>query len=193
MKAQIKAVEIVIGMFILLVVAASILFLFRNLMGQQTSQLQEQMTEQNRQNSISLALQKCNNLCQQAQSASCSELSVATFCLETVEIDYNGNGQKNSVEFGSEAGIYSCESPVYCFQLTDCQRCGIGSSAAGARTCKTKLCSYWAKQGMTGDNLNQMASSQFMPGECLTSPEFENRTSMHWFTLAFGNQTASCT
>ncbi len=192
MKAQTNPVEIVIGLFIILVVAASVLLLFRNLMGQQTSQLQEQMVEQNRQNSVSLALQKCNNLCQEAQAASCSELSAAKFCLESVEIDYNGNGQKNSNEFGSEAGIYSCESPVYCFQLTDCSRCGVTSGAVGARTCKAKLCSYWGKQGMSGDTLNSMFTSQIRPGDCMSNPEMANYTSMHWYTLAFGNST-TCT
>ena len=188
-RAQANPVEIVIGLFIVLVVAASVLLLFRNLMGQQTSQLQDQMIEQNRQNSISLALQKCNNLCQEAQAASCSELSLAKFCLETVQIDYNGNGQKNSVEFGNEAGIYSCESPVYCFQLTDCTRCGLTSGAIGARTCKTKLCSYWGKQGLSGGTLNSMFVSQIRPGECLANPDMVNYTSMHWFSLAFGNST----
>jgi len=188
-RAQANPLEIVIGLFIVLVVAASVLLLFRNLMGQQTSQLQDQMVEQTRQNSISLALQKCNNLCQQAQAASCSELSLAKFCLETVQIDYNGNGQKNSFEFGSEAGIYSCESPVYCFQLTDCQRCGLTSGAIGARTCKTKLCSYWGKQGLSGDTLNSMFASQVKAGECMTNPDMVNYTSMHWRTLAFGNST----
>lgn len=191
-KAQISAVEIVIGLFIILVVAASLLLLFRNLMGQQTSQLQDEMTEQNRQNSISLALQKCNNLCQQAQASSCSELSVAKFCLETLEIDYSGNGQKSSSEYGTEAGIYSCESPVYCFQLTECTRCGVGSGAVGARTCRDKLCSYWKKQGMSGDTLDQMLVNQVKPGECMAPLSLENKTDMHWFTLAYGNETISC-
>jgi hypothetical protein len=193
MRAQIKAVEIILGMFILLIVAAVLLQVFRSFMGQQTGQLQEEMIEQNRQNSISLALQKCNNLCQQAQAASCSDLSLAKFCLEQVEIDYNGNGRKDAKEFGQEAGIYSCEIPVYCFQLTDCQRCGISSGANGARTCKTELCSYWEQQGMTGDTLNQMASSQLIPGECIDEPELVNKTDTHWFILAFGSGTLSCT
>jgi hypothetical protein len=192
-RAQIKAVEIILGMFILLVVAAVLLQVFRSFMGQQTGQLQEEMIEQNRQNSLSLALQKCNNLCQQAQAASCSDLAIANYCLEKVEIDYNGNGRKDSMEVGQEAGIYSCEVPVYCFQLTECQRCGVGSQVSGARTCKSKLCSYWQSQGMSGDTLNQMAASQFKPGECLSSPELVNNTSMHWFVLAFGSETASCT
>jgi len=192
-RAQIKAVEIVLGMFILLVVATVLLQVFRSFMGQQTGQLQEEIMEQNRQNSISLALQKCNGLCQQAQAAGCSDLSVAKFCLEQVEIDYNGNGQRNSREFGQEAGIYSCEIPVYCFQLTDCQRCGVSSQIQGAKTCKTKLCSYWSAQGITGDSLNQMAASQFKPGDCMNEPEIVNKTDTHWFVLAFGSDTVSCT
>lgn len=192
MKAQVKAVEIVLGMFILLVVAVVLIQMFRSFMGQQASQLQDTMLEEKIRASKDRALESCNSQCSQASGASCSDLEVANFCLKKVGIDYNGNGRADSREYGEIVGVYTCEDPVYCFQLTSCDRCGIPSGAEGARKCKEKLCAYWDSLGMDAVTLNQMASSQITPGECVYNSEIVNKTNTHWFVLAYGNLTASC-
>lgn len=193
MKAQIKAIEIILGMFILLVVAVALLQVFRQFMTQQSGQLEQTIIQERVESSRQIAMQKCNSLCNEAVTESCSEAKVAEYCLQVVGIDYNGNGETRSNEFGSTAGIYSCEEPVYCFQTSSCEQCGIQQGAAGARKCKEKLCSYWRAQGLSGETLNNMAKNSLKPGDCISSSELVNKTDMHWFMLAFGNQTVSCT
>lgn len=191
-RAQVKAVEIVLGMFILLVVSVVLIQLFKNFMGQQAGQLQDTMLEEKIRASKDRALESCNSQCSQASAASCSDLEMANFCLKKVGIDYNGNGRADSKEYGEIVGVYTCEDPVYCFQLTSCDRCGIPSGAEGARKCKQILCSYWSSIGLEGDSLNKMAASQIVPGECVNNPDLVNKTSTHWFSLAFGNLTVKC-
>lgn len=193
MRAQVKAIEIILGMFILLVVAVALLQVFRQFMTQQSGQLEQTIIQERVESSRKMAMQKCNSMCNEAITDSCSEAKVAEYCLHEVGIDYNGNGETRSDEYGSTAGIYSCEEPVYCFQISNCDQCGIQQGAEGARKCREKLCSFLSSQGLSGDTLNNMAKTSIEPGDCISSPELVNKTELHWFYLAFNSTEATCT
>lgn len=192
MKAQVKAIEIILGMFILLVVAVVLLSLFRSFFSRQRGQLEQMATEEQRTAAMENALQTCNNLCYRAQSESCSDQKVAEWCLESTEFDLNNNGHSASVEYGSTAGIFSCEQPIYCFQIAACEQCGVGQGVIGAKTCRQKLCTYWQSQGITGDSLTTTLNTYIDPGKCLPAIELENKTQLHWYYLAFGSNSTTC-
>jgi len=192
MRGETKPIEIILGIFILIVVSVMLLQLVRRFMTEQSGRLEQLSLEERRQASMENALQVCNNLCNRAMAESCSDAKVAEYCLQEVSIDYNGNGRTFGNEYGSAAGIYTCEIPVYCFQITECSSCNLPQGVQGAQRCKTRLCSFWSQQGISGDTLKTTVQNYLKPGTCLSNPELENKTITHWFILAFGNSTTTC-
>jgi len=139
-KGQGKAIELVIGLFVMIVVAVAVLSLFTGWLQKGTTRL-EQITQQ----SMEEYRSECSQLCEQWRAQHCSPKALYGFCTKVFQIDLSGEGGKPDGDFSdyddSKLGIGVCEDRVYCAHLYEC-KCDVGSSPINMGTCKSSLCSY---------------------------------------------------
>jgi Fibronectin type III domain len=183
MKAQ-MSLEMVIGLLILLVVAAVVisLFLQNSNISNFTKNAKATLTYRNFKAS-------CDSICQDAE-ASGNTAGLAKFCYTklTGATDLNQNGQVDSIQADTSV-LYACEDGLYCFHVTDC------ANSAGVKItysdCRTILCNAYHDVYQNDPSCsdpwscaNQKVKSLFANGvgSC-TLPQGE----LNWYQLYFGD------
>jgi len=123
------SLEMIIGLLILLVVAAVIINLFMDRI--------KQFTSTNWQQDLDFKKFKsdCESYCKEN-----TEGSIAKYCSEKLnKKDLNGNHKVDTMK--SETSVLSmCEDAIYCFHVASCERDG---DAIDAKACKGILCRSW--------------------------------------------------
>jgi len=178
MKAQ-MSLEMIIGLLILLVVAAVVIQLFlknTNISNQQYLNAIEYRQFKD----------KCQSLCSNAQSAG-TQASLAQFCYTKLEgaPDLSGTGQKY---IQSETKLLDiCNDGVYCFMVFPCKRSDSGQIVDWP-DCRQILCDAYYDVYKDTTQANTKVKQIFPSGigTCVLPPGYAN-----WYNLYFG--TNPCT
>lgn len=130
MKAQ-MSLEMIIGLLILLVVAAVIISLFMNKIKEFTTMGNWQQDLEYRQ-----FKSNCESFCKEGTDG-----SVAKYCSTKLnKKDLNGNKRVDVLP--SDTSVLSmCEDAIYCFHVVKCDTEG---GEIGAKECKEILCKSWS-------------------------------------------------
>lgn len=135
-----KSLEMIIGLVILLVVAAVVISMFLNIfqepdVGQDAVEMAEIENE-------------CESLCGNFRQAGDNPSIMTEYCLSTFVADVTGDGTTNE-RAGSGYGQY-CEDGIKCFNVHDCT---IGRQTYDAEGCQEHLCDYY--QRVQGDSAGE--------------------------------------
>ena len=182
MKGQSKALEIVLVLLVLVIVTYVVLQIFNKYISQGTQSFENiQISEQQRMEAdkvVELCKEKCNRYL-----SSNSEKDLVEFCSTFVELDLNGDGDKNdyveksalpSISLG---GIGTCEERIPCFLVYECKS---GGKGIDGKRCEEAICHYFGELGVSGSKLNARLNELLDPGEC-----YDKFLPYHWFSLSF--------
>lgn len=127
-----KSLEMIIGLVILLVVAAVVISMFLNIF--QEPQIGQQTVERQK------IEQTCSSLCQDWQESSGrASLSAAIeYCQRTFVFDSDDDGTTREIA-GSGFNSY-CENGVHCFNV---QTCEAGFETLDYQKCRQLMCEYY--------------------------------------------------
>ena len=189
MKGQSKAIELVLVLFVLLVVAFVIIQIFQKFITEGSQKIEEIQTSQQMKEKFDNFKNICEQKCLVYKQNNCNSGSLVEFCSYSAnDIDLNGDGLvsgyvENPVVGASFNGLGVCEEKVPCFLVVDCS-CTSTSKPIDAKQCKDAICSHYSSLGLSGSRLDQELNKRLDPGACydkLTEP-------LHWFAVAFDTQ-----
>jgi len=165
MKAQ-MSLEMIIGLLILLVVAAVVISLFMDRI-KQITQINDWQSDME----YKKFKATCESYCKDT-----SEGSLPKFCSEKLKKkDLDGDGKVDTLK--SDTSVLSmCEDAIYCFHVASCEKDG---DVIGAKECKGILCRAWSE--VYGDVSKTSAKvMELVPGYGTCElPEDEN-----WWKIA---------
>ncbi len=186
MKGQSKALELVIVLFVLVVVAWVIINIFQSLIQEQTQKLQNIQNEQELKGKALDALRICQERCNNYMKSR-STRDLVDFCGESVELDINKDGsigysEKSAYADLSLGGIGVCEDKIPCFAIMECK---VGEKAIDANDCKNAICDYFTNDIEASKEVRDLRLNDILnPGECYKATQ-----TFHWYNLYF-NGTA---
>lgn len=169
MKKGINALEIIFGLFVLIIVVLVIIKMFTGTVNvepvvKEVDKLKEQYDYQQ-------AEQKCKQICSEYQLGDCDITKAIKFCKEKVQVDLDGNnepGEKStgSIEHGAVIlGMPYCEDGYYCFHVVD--DCGCGSIELSPDTCDALMCEYYmTRSALTEDESKRLIETEVNTGTC---------------------------
>lgn len=167
------SLEMIIGLVILLVVAAVVIKIFLDRMGSTGTDLTkgELALESFRQN--------CNILCQRYVDTNFAGSEALAYCEKSFEIDLNKNG-KIPGESGQVNAFGVCEDHVYCFNIIECNWGPSEKNRLTPTKCKDIMCDvYTSRQGGDNNTAAQYIATKIEFGSCVyNDPEisFDNLT-----------------
>ncbi|MFH8092569.1 MAG: hypothetical protein QXM38_01355 [Candidatus Aenigmatarchaeota archaeon] len=141
-RKGVNALEIVFGMFLLLIVVFVVIRLITNFVT--PSKVGEPLENFNQAYRYSQELSNCKTKCDNYVTEDCNLRDAVDYCLQKVRIDINGNKQVGEEKRGGfVANVPYCEDGLYCFHLYDC-RCG--TFRLDASNCREILCDYYIRE-----------------------------------------------
>jgi hypothetical protein len=164
MKKGVNALELIFGLFILIVVVLVVIRMFISKMS--LGGIETPVEDITKTYNYAAAYSQCESICSKYE-ADCSDTrNAVTFCLQKVSIDIDGDGgagkegQYNVVE-----GIPLCEDGVYCFHI---KTCACGSFNLDTGNCLKILCEYYRDKGFDPDEdvSMQMIKKEINYGSC---------------------------
>lgn len=172
------SLEMIIGLVILLVVAAVVIKIFLDRMGSTGTDLTkgELALESFRQN--------CNVLCQRYVDTNFAGPEALAYCEKSFEIDLNRNG-KLPGEAGKVNAYGVCEDMVYCFNIIECNWGPSEKSRLSPTKCKDIMCDVYTQR--VGDNITAAAyiETKIPFGSCSADdPEISFTTGATTYSLA---------
>lgn len=188
MKGQSKALELVIVLFVLVVVAWVVITLFQSLIQEQTQKLQNIQGKEELKGKALESYNYCSQLCN-AYLSSSSEKDLIEFCSARVSFDINGDGVLSYAEKSvypklSLGGVGVCEDSIPCFAIYECK---YGENVITAKTCKEAVCHYFSEVLPVEEDVKQLKLNEVLsPGKCYKATQI-----FHWYNLNF-NSTLSC-
>ncbi len=184
MKGQAKALELVIALFVLLVVAVALIQFVLPAFSQGEESFSGPLEDLSRQQAIDKAEEKCNLLCDDIRDSDGSQGSVVAFCSGVASengLDIDAKGKKGYSEIG---GIGVCKERIPCFRMVEC-RYPSGAQPYDANSCKSAICSYYSGLGLSEERVNEELNKRLSPGDCYNA-SFD----LHWFAVSFDNAEA---
>ncbi len=182
MKGQSKALELVIVLFVLVVVAWVVINLFQSLIQEQTQKLQNIQTQEELKGKISEAIRICEERCSNYKKSR-SKKDLVDFCGSSIELDLNQDGDLSFTEESvyasiSLGGVGVCEDRIPCFALVECD---VGETRIDAQTCQEAVCSYFSEEIPASDEVRELRLNEMLnPGKCYKPTQI-----FHWFNLYF--------
>jgi len=147
MSKGVNALEIVFGMFLLLIVVFVVIRLITNFVT--PSKVSEPLQNFDSAYRYSQERSKCKDLCDQYTTEECNIRNAVNYCLQKISIDITGNKQTGEPGRGGfVANLPYCEDGLYCFHIYDCS---CGTYRLTAENCRKILCDYYIReQGLEG-------------------------------------------
>jgi len=140
MRKGVNALEIVFGMFLLIIVVFIVIRLTTTFVRPEKVSAPLQSFEASTQYNDELG--KCKNLCENYNANNCNRRDAVNYCLQKVKLDIDGNsipGEKGHGNF--VRNLPYCEDGLYCFHINDCY---CGSYKLDKQECMKILCDYYA-------------------------------------------------
>jgi hypothetical protein len=172
MSKGVNALEIIFGLFVLVIVVLVVIRMFsRNV---NVDPIVRELEQVQQQYDYEQAELKCSNLCSEYQLSNCDPAKAMNFCTQLVEIDLDGNNQPGEASTGVQqhgaivAGVPYCEDGFYCFHVMSTCKCG--SVTLGPDTCDALMCDYLMTQSyLTEDESKSYIKKQINTGTCSIS------------------------
>jgi len=172
MKKGINALEIIFGLFVMIIVVLVIIRLFIKQVGPETLQpVQNQLNDISDSFGFIQAKNECGNLCTSYQLSSCDLADAVDFCQKKVQIDIDENGvsgesSPGAMQHGAGVrGIPYCEDGLYCFDIME--DCGCASIVLNPDTCDVIMCEYYMiRHGFTEEEAKGMVKQYVNTGTC---------------------------
>ncbi len=182
MKGQSKALELVIVLFVLVVVAWVVINIFQSLIQEQTQKLENIQTQEELKGKALDALRICEQRCN-TYVKSRSTRDLVDFCSEKVELDINKDGVMGYAEKSAYAGlglggVGVCEDKIPCFAIVECK---VGEKAINANDCKDAVCSYFKDEIPATKEVRDLRLNDILnPGSC-----YKPTQAFNWFNIYF--------
>ena len=153
MRKGVNALEIVFGMFLLLIVVFVVIRLITNFVT--PSKVAEPLQNFDSAYRYSQERSKCKDLCDQYTTEECNIRNAVNYCLQKIDIDITGNKRTGEPNRGGfVTNLPYCEDGLYCFHIYDC-RCG--TYKLTPENCRRVLCDYYIRE-MGLEDLNEVAN-----------------------------------
>ncbi len=142
MRKGVNALEIVFGMFLLLIVVFVVIRLITQFV--RPGPIAEPIENFNSAYKYEQERSKCKDLCDQYITEECDIDRAVNYCLKKIEIDITGNKQVNEPRIGSfVASLPYCEDGLYCFHIYNCK---CGTHRLTPENCRRILCDYYIRE-----------------------------------------------
>jgi hypothetical protein len=142
MSKGLNALEIVFGMFLLLIVVFVIIRLLTNFVT--PSKVNEPLQNFDEAYKYDQEVSKCKDLCDRYTTEECRITAAVNYCLQKVKIDINGNKQTGEPNKGGfVTNLPYCEDGLYCFHIYDCK---CGTYKLTPENCRKILCDYYIRE-----------------------------------------------
>ncbi len=139
MKKGVGALEIIFGMFILIIVVLVLIRMFTAIVT--PKKIQEQLVNFESAYQITAEQASCSQLCDNYQDSGCSRRAAASYCLKKINIDISGDKRPGEPYRGNYVNnIPYCEDGLYCFHINDCS---CGNYKLTPERCIRILCDYY--------------------------------------------------
>ena len=110
-----KSLQMIFGLFILLIISLVVLSLFFKFIGKSSSQTEAITTKYFSESQKGNVIQECENLCGNIKGID----GAIEFCRKTYQVDWNGNNIQGNLI--SEGRWEFCEDKIPCFILVECR------------------------------------------------------------------------
>jgi hypothetical protein len=142
MRKGVNALEIVFGMFLLLIVVFIVIRLTTQFVT--PSRVGEPLQDFNSAYKYSIEVSKCKDLCDKYLSDECDIKEAVTYCLQKINIDIDGNKRTGETNRGGfVANVPYCEDGLYCFHIYNCK---CGTYTLTPENCRKILCDFYIKE-----------------------------------------------
>ncbi len=108
-----KELQMIFGLFILLIISLVVLMLFFRFIKSSTGSIKNVQKDFFTKNKIDSAVETCKSLCDEIESSD----DAIEFCAKTLAIDFDGDGQAKSYTKWSRGRFIFCEDKIPCFVL----------------------------------------------------------------------------
>ncbi len=186
------SLEMIIGLIILLVVAAVVIKIFMDKMSGDALSPPETLE-------LEAFRQHCDALCTRYVDNNFAGPEALAYCEKYFEIDLNRNG-KIPGEAGMLEGYGLCEDRVYCFNIKECNWGSGSRSRLSPEKCRDVMCDVYTERYGSNATAAEYIVNQIEFGTCDEYDEeisFEDSTSTvqtlaTWHTSLFTADTARC-
>lgn len=173
MKKGINALEIVFGVFILIIVT---LVVVKMLFRPNTQIIDNKLSDIQNQQSYMESYRNCGDLCSEYQMSNCDISKAAKFCKEKFSVDLDGNNEPGEASSGvmQHGGLVDaipyCEDGYYCFHAY--KTCSCGNLVLDEDTCDALLCEYYVSdRGLTEEEAKETIRREIGTGTCKISTD----------------------
>ncbi len=137
-RKGLNALEIVFGMFLLLIVVFVVIRLVTNFVS--PTKVAQPLQKFDEAYKYAEEKSTCKDLCDQYLTDDCNLNDAVSYCLKKIKIDINGNKIPGEPKGGFVNNLPYCEDGLYCFHIYDCK---CGSYLLDASTCRRVLCDFY--------------------------------------------------
>ena len=108
-----KELQMIFGLFVLLIISLVVLMLFFRFIKGSTGSIRGVQKDFFAQNKIDNAIETCKSLCDEIETAD----DAIDFCSRTMKIDFNGDGMAANFTRANRGAFTFCEDRIPCFVL----------------------------------------------------------------------------
>ena len=175
-----KSLQMIFGLFILLIISLVVLSLFFKFIGKSSSQTEAITTKYFSESQKGNVIQECENLCGNIKGID----GAIEFCRRTYSVDWNGNNIQGNLI--TEGRWEFCEDKIPCFILVDCKGYDGSSCKNILSTQRPDFLTELTKDGLNGTcgmsntNSNWMKKFEFSGGStgaCTFGQQYQDFTS----------------
>src|SRR3989338_4043491 len=158
MKKGVGALEIIFGMFILIIVVLVLIRMFTAIVT--PKKITEQLESFESAYQITAEKAACNQACDTYLDNGCSRRDAVDFCLKKIKVDIDGNKLPGERYHGNFVrNLPYCEDGLFCFHVSDCK---CGNYKLTAENCLRILCDYYQiDEGLSNDVAVKLISNKY--------------------------------
>ncbi len=199
-KKGIGALEIIFGMFVLIIVVLVLIRMFTAIV--KPDKINEQLRAFEDAYQITAQKASCNQVCDSYRDGNCNRRDAVDYCLKKVNLDITGDKRPGEKYRGNFVrSLPYCEDALYCFHVTDCS---CGNYRLTAENCLRVLCDYYQlDEGLPGDTAIKLITNEntgIYSGSCNKDPKmwadlgYTPPTDLQadWWWQQAGYASASC-
>jgi len=152
------SLEMIVGLIILLVVAAVVINIFLQKVREPPEVVVKNELE------LESYRQKCQLSCQQYVDAGKAGSAALEYCSKYFEIDINHNGVFGEAQELNGFGL--CEDRVYCFNMYECELKSVGESRLTPQKCRDIMCEEYTEKQGSNNTAAEYIASKIKFGSC---------------------------
>lgn len=175
-----KSLEMIIGLIVLLVVAAVVINMFLGTFDPNKIGKVNPQCDTDKKTFIT----KCERLCNQFQTDR-NPLTAKEFCETSTKLDVDCDNKISKTTSKVEIPLEICEDTVYCFMV---QSCDWANGKLGWSECVSTMCEVYTQlyDGDT-DLANEAVLDKIKTGETITSCQLPEDEKLNWFQRFYGS------